>query len=95
MEESVEKGETDWAKLLSALEVARLELENVFASVALLEIATDRLDMDRFKQLTRRAERALLTRYDSKSIHQFIMTVVFVKHYTIVSRSTADKYGYG
>ena len=72
MEESVEKGETDWAKLLSALEVARLELENIFASVALLEIATDRLDMDRFKQLTRRAERALLTRYDSRSIYQFI-----------------------
>ena len=67
MEESVEAGETDWAKLLGSLEVARLELENIFASVALLEIATDRLDMDRFKQLTRRAERALLTRYDSKS----------------------------
>ena len=72
MEESVEAGETDWAKLLGSLEVARLELENIFASVALLEIATDRLDMDRFKQLTRRAERALLTRYDSKSVHQFI-----------------------
>ena len=72
MEDSVEAGETDWSKLLGSLEVARLELENIFASVALLEIATDRLDMDRFKQLTRRAERALLTRYDSKSIHQFI-----------------------
>ena len=68
----MEAGETDWTKLLGSLEVARLELENIFASVALLEIATDRLDMDRFKQLTRRAERALLTRYDSKSIHQFI-----------------------
>ena len=72
MEDSLEAGETDWAKLLGSLEAERLELENVFASVALLEIATDKLDMDRFKQLTRRAERALLTRYDSKSVHQFI-----------------------
>ena len=72
MEDSVETGGTDWSNLLGSLEVARLELENMFASVALLEIATDKLDMDRFKQLTRRAERALLTRYDSKIIHQFI-----------------------
>ena len=74
MEEAVQEGETDWAKLLSSLENARVELENMFTAVALLEIATDKLDMDRFKQLTRRAERALMTRYDSRSIHDFIIS---------------------
>ena len=74
MEEAVQEGETDWAKLLSSLETARVELENMFTAVALLEIATDKLDMDRFKQLTRRAERALMTRYDSRSIHDFIIS---------------------
>ena len=73
MEEAVQEGETDWAKLLSSLENARVELENMFTAVALLEIATDKLDMDRFKQLTRRAERALMTRYNSRSIHAFII----------------------
>ena len=72
MEEAVQEG--DWAKLLSSLENARVELENMFTAVALLEIATDKLDMDRFKQLTRRAERALMTRYDSRSIHDFIIS---------------------
>jgi len=72
MEESIENGEKDWEKLLTNLETARVELENMFTCVALLEIATDKLDMDRFKQLKLRSERALLTRYDSKTIHDFI-----------------------
>ena len=58
MEEAVQEGETDWAKLLSSLENARVELENMFTAVALLEIATDKLDMDRF---------------NSRSIHAFII----------------------
>ena len=72
MEESIENGEKDWEKLLTNLETARVELENMFTCVALLEIATDKLDMDRFKQLKLRSEQALLTRYDSKTIHDFI-----------------------
>ena len=32
MEEAVQEGETDWAKLLSSLENARVELENMFSS---------------------------------------------------------------
>ena len=39
-----------------------------FSAVALLEIATDKLDTDRFKQLKRRTERALMTRYNSRII---------------------------
>ena len=72
MEESVESGEHDWRTLIQDLEWSRVELENMWNSVGLLEIATDKLDMDRFKQLTRRAERAMLTRYDSKTIYEFI-----------------------
>ena len=32
MEEAVQEGETDWAKLFSSLENARVELENMFSS---------------------------------------------------------------
>jgi len=72
MEASIEEGEKDWETLLKQVEVARLELESMWAMVSLLKISTDKLDMDRFTQLERRAERAFLTRYDSRTIHEFV-----------------------
>ena len=72
VEERIEAGETDWEKILSGLEREKLECEYLFSLVSLLQIVTDKLDMDRFKQLTRRAERALLTKYDSRTVHNFI-----------------------
>ena len=72
MEASIEAGEKDWEVLLKQMEGERVELENIWATVSLLNIATDKLDMDRFMQLEKRAERALLTRYDSRTIHGFV-----------------------
>jgi len=72
VEDEIDNGNTDWSKVLTGIETAKLELESMFCCVALMEIATDKLDMDRFKQLTRRAERALLSKYDSRSIHGLI-----------------------
>jgi len=72
MEASIEEGEKNWETLLKQIEVARLELESMWAMVSLLKISTDKLDMDRFTQLERRAERAFLTRYDSRTIHEFV-----------------------
>ena len=72
VEDEIDNGNTDWSKALSGMETAKLELESMFCCVALMEIATDKLDMDRFKQLTRRAERALMSRNDSRSIHGMI-----------------------
>ena len=72
MEASIEEGEKNWEVLLTQIEVARLELENMWAMISLLKITTDKLDMDRFTGLERRAERAILTRYDSRTIHEFV-----------------------
>ena len=72
VEERLEAGETEWENILLGLEKEKLECEYMFSLVCLLEIVTDKLDMDRFKQLTRRAERALLTKYDSRTVHQFV-----------------------
>eukprot|EP00092_Neocalanus_flemingeri_P019582 GFUD01021214.1.p1 GENE.GFUD01021214.1~~GFUD01021214.1.p1 ORF type:complete len:771 (+),score=230.50 GFUD01021214.1:151-2463(+) len=72
MEASIEAGEKEWEVLLKQMEVERLELENTWAIVSLLKITTDKLDMDRFMTLERRAERAFLTRYDSRTIHGFV-----------------------
>ena len=72
MEASIEEGEKEWEVLLSKVEVERLELENIWAIVSLLKITTDKLDMDRFVTLEKRAERAFLTRYDSRTIHDFV-----------------------
>jgi len=72
VEASIEEGEKDWEELVKQMEEERLELESVWACVSLLNITTDKLDMDRFLQLEKRAERALLTRYDSRTIHGFI-----------------------
>jgi len=72
MEASIEEGEKQLGVLLEQLEVARVELDSMWAMVSLMKIATDKLDMDRFIQLEKRAERALLTRYDSRTIHEFV-----------------------
>lgn len=72
MEASIEEGEKEWEMLLTKMEVERLELENIWAIVSLLKITTDKLDMDRFVTLEKRAERAFLTRYDSRTIHDFV-----------------------
>jgi len=72
LEATIEGGEKDWEVLLKKMEGERLELENMWAIVHLLNIATDKLDMDRFTQLNKRAERAFLTRYDSRTIHGFV-----------------------
>jgi oligopeptidase A len=72
MEEHVVGGEKDWSKLLEELEESRVELESVWNSVNLVNIVTDKLDMDRFTTLNKRAERAFLTRYDSRPIYDLI-----------------------
>ncbi|XP_023323332.1 probable cytosolic oligopeptidase A [Eurytemora carolleeae] len=72
MEEQVKAGEKDWEKLLRGLEESRVELESVWNSVNLINIVTDSLDMDRFTSLNKRAERAFLSRYDSRDIYNLI-----------------------
>jgi len=72
LESSIEEGVKDWELLLKEIESERLELENMWAIVSLLKIVTDKLDMDRFVQLEKRTERAFLTRYDSRTIHDFV-----------------------
>ena len=47
MEESIVSGEKDWHKLLADLEVTRANLENIWNAVNLLNIVTDKLDVDR------------------------------------------------
>jgi hypothetical protein len=41
----------DWEQLMLGLEESRLELESVWSSVNLLNIVTDKLEMDRFAQV--------------------------------------------
>jgi len=72
MEASIDEGTKEWNTLLTSIEYQRLELENMLAIVSLLKITTDKLDLDRFMQLEKRAERAFLTRYDSRAIHEFV-----------------------
>ena len=65
MEDMMEGGERDWAALMETIEAPFLAMESAWNTVNLLNITTDKLDMDRFQQLMRRADRALLTRYGS------------------------------
>ena len=62
MEDMMEAGERDWAALMETIEAPFLAMESAWNTVNLLNITTDKLDMDRFQQLMRRADRALLTR---------------------------------
>lgn len=91
MEEKIEAGETEWENVLLGLEREKLECEYLFSLVSLLEIVTDKLDMDRFKQLTRRAERALLTKYDSRTVHDFI-TGDWVKTVQAEDKTLLDRF---
>jgi len=72
VEDMIENGETDWTVLRTELEKSGLALESVLSSVNMLNIVTDQLDMDRFTTLLRRAERAFLSRFDSRTIHTFL-----------------------
>lgn len=74
MEDDITKGEKDWEKLLVGLEESRVLLESVWNTVNLLNIVTDKLDMDRFTTLSKRAERAFLSRYDSRTIFGFLQS---------------------
>ena len=51
------------------MEESRCRLEATWSSVNLMRIVSDDLEADRFLQLHRRAERAFLSRHDSKVIH--------------------------
>ncbi len=57
------EGVTDFDELFLPLESAKCHLEGVWSAVNLLHIVSDRLDSDRFIQLYKRAERAILTKY--------------------------------
>eukprot|EP00088_Acartia_fossae_P028036 TRINITY_DN2880_c0_g1_i2.p1 TRINITY_DN2880_c0_g1~~TRINITY_DN2880_c0_g1_i2.p1 ORF type:complete len:779 (-),score=169.37 TRINITY_DN2880_c0_g1_i2:109-2445(-) len=74
LEDAIRSGEKDWHTLLSGLETYRVNLENVWNSVNLINITTDKLNSDRFHILSKRADRAFLSRYDSKTIFEFIMS---------------------
>lgn len=75
LEQSIEDGEQDLSAMLARLEPAKLQLETVWNSVQILHITTDGLDKDRFVTLHRRAERAFLTRLDSRVIYDFLTNV--------------------
>ncbi len=47
MEDSINSGEEDWHKLLADLEGTRANLENIWNAVNLINIVTDKLDVDR------------------------------------------------
>jgi len=72
MEENIEAGQKDWEALLADLEESRVLLESTWNSVNLISIVSDNLESDRFAVLSKRAERAFLTRYDSRTIYDFI-----------------------
>ena len=61
-QDKMEAGERDWAALMETIEAPFLAMESAWNTVNLLNITTDKLDMDRFQQLMRWADRALLTR---------------------------------
>jgi len=90
MEEQIRCGEHDWNKLLVELETSRTILENVWNCVNLIMITTDNLDQDRFIILSKRAERAFLSRYDSRTIFDFISSDsienVSGEHETLLNR---------
>jgi len=75
LESLIQSGEATWESLMAELERAYLSWEQVFSTIQLLGIVSERLDMDRFTQLSRRAERALLTRYDSQPLYDFISSL--------------------
>jgi len=72
MEDSIKAGAEDWSALLENLEHSRVLLESAWNTVNLLNIVSDKLDIDRFTTLNKRAERAFLSRYDSKTIFEFL-----------------------
>ena len=75
MEEACEAGEADFDLIFVDMEKAKCHLESVWNSVNVMHVATDMLDRDRYVQLNRRAERALLTRLGSKSIHNALKRI--------------------
>lgn len=71
-EQRCQKGIADFHELFGALEQAKVNLESVWSSVNLLILASDKLDQDRFTKLHDRAERALMSRHDSRIIYNHL-----------------------
>jgi len=72
MEDCISAGETDYEKLLTEFEESRMLLFTAFNYMNLTRMVTEKLDMDRFTTLTKRVEKAFMTRYDSRIIFDFL-----------------------
>ena len=71
----IQKDVKDFDELFGPLEEAKLQLESVWSTVNFMLLVTDKLDNDRFVKLHQRAERALLSRFDSKTVLEHLLKI--------------------
>ena len=64
-----------WEEVLRRMENSFLALESGWNTVNLLSLTTDKLEQDRFNQLLRRAERALLTKFGSRTLYDYLKSL--------------------
>jgi len=64
-----------WEEVLKRMENSFLALESGWNTVNLLSLTTDKLEQDRFNQLLRRAERALLTKFGSRTLYDYLKSL--------------------
>eukprot|EP00096_Caligus_rogercresseyi_P013940 TRINITY_DN6508_c0_g1_i1.p1 TRINITY_DN6508_c0_g1~~TRINITY_DN6508_c0_g1_i1.p1 ORF type:complete len:740 (+),score=236.52 TRINITY_DN6508_c0_g1_i1:24-2243(+) len=75
VEKMCNDGETDFEKILRALEESRIEFETVWNNVNMLLLTTDLLERDLFSKLHLRAEKALQQRHDSLIIYNTLKSI--------------------
>ena len=75
IEEACRAGETDFDKIFGVLEEAKVQLEAVWNSVNLMNMATDRLNTERYDVLNRRVERGRLSVYGSDDIYSALVAI--------------------
>jgi len=74
-ETMAEEGVRDLHAILGPLEVARAQYESVWHVANMLQLVTDSLERDRFVRLHIRAEKASLSRVDSKPLYEALREI--------------------
>ena len=73
--ERIQNGVMDFDELFGPLEAAKVQLDSVWGTVNFMLLVTDKLSNDRFVKLHQRAERALLSRFDSRAVYDQLLTI--------------------